>query len=174
MKPHVWIVGFPRCGSASLCKALEILGWNPIHNPRHWDHIDGHDAAGDLFVTANWRTLAAMYPDSKFILNTRNFGEWLESLQRIPEFWESDRLYDRVYRDMVYGTDDPTNIQALHYAWLSHQSDVRGALGDRVLTFFQPFEWEPLCEFLEVSVPDVSFPWLNRRSCSDVVVRADQ
>ena len=171
-RPHVWIVGFPRCGSASLCEALRILGWNPIHNPRHWDQLEGHNAAGDVMITAPWRQLACMFPRSRIILNTRSFASWTQSLRRIPGFWRSGFLYDRYYRQAVYGTDDPADVETLRRAWEAHHADVQRTIPHRqLLVFPQPFAWEPLCAFLGLSVPSAPFPWLNRRSNSDAVVR---
>lgn len=154
-----------------------MLGWNPVHNPRHWDHLDGHDAAGDVFVTAHWHSLMMMYPDSKFVLNTRPFGDWLESLKRIPGFWESDRNFDRYYRRKVYrGAGSPSDGATLSRAWYDHHRQVTIAFRhssqkNRLLSVSLPFEWKPLCEFLGVPVPDEPFPWLNRGHCDDAVVR---
>jgi hypothetical protein len=170
-RPPVWICGFPRCGSASLCQALKILGWNPIHNPRHWDDLQGHDAAGDVFVTAHWRALLAMFPQARFILNTRPFPEWVESLKRIPGFWKSPLLFDRFYRLAAYGTDDLTDRERLAWAWMRHHDQVRSKIpSQQLLVLEQPFSWPPLCDFLGLPCPTKAFPWLNRRSNRDARV----
>jgi len=170
-RPHVWIVGFPRCGSASLCGGLRILGWNPIHNPRHWDQLEGHDAAGDAWITAHWWQLRDMFPGSRFILNTRDLSEWLKSLKRIPGFWRSPYAYDRYLRLVVYGADRPTGRE-LKIAWEKHHAQVRlGIQAADLLELPLPFSWERLCGFLDVPVPDQPFPWLNRGSCQDAEIR---
>jgi hypothetical protein len=171
-RPHVWIVGFPRTGTTSLAVALRTLGWNPIDNPRHWDHLDGHDAAADVFATAHWRELLALYPDSRLVLSTRSFDDWVVSLRRIPGFWRSRRAFDRYHRLRVYGTDDVRDERALRRAWDRHHAAVTETVPpDRLLVLPQPFAWGPLCRFLGVAVPDVPFPHLNRLSCDDVPVR---
>lgn len=168
MISYVWIIGFPRCGSASLCEALRILGWNPIHNPRHWDQIENHDAAGDAWITAHWHELYSMFPESKFILNLRDVDSWLVSLHRIPEFWQSDMLYDQYLRSRIYGTHDVTDVMTLRTRWDDHVDAVRKSIPrDQLLEFYQPFRWEPLCEFLSVAIPDCDFPWRNRATCTD-------
>lgn len=167
-RPHVWIVGFPRCGSASLCQALGMLGWNPIHNPRNWDQLEGHDAAGDVMITAHWRELSRMFPQSLLILNSRTFDDWAVSLQRIPGFWRSGLLYDRYYREAVYRGATPDTPDRLRDVWEAHHEAVRQEVPrNRLLKLPLPFAWEPLCEFLDVPVPSVSFPWLNRQSHRD-------
>lgn len=173
MKSCVWITGFPRCGGASLCRALNILGWNSIHNPRHWDDLQGHNAAADILITAHWRELAKMFPKSRFILNTRDFEDWLKSLRRIPEFWCSPLAFDRYYQMAVYGTNDPTDRATLERVWRRHHHDVVATLpADRLLVMPQPFGWDVLTEFLGVGQPRVPFPWLNRRSEADARVNA--
>jgi hypothetical protein len=172
VRPHVWIVGFPRCGTASLCEALRILGWNPIHNPRNWDELEGHDAAGDVMITAHWRELDHMFLRSRFVLNTRDFASWARSLRRIPGFWRSPLLYDHFYRVKVYGTCSVYSREALWAAWERHHEEVQATIpADRLLVLPLPLDWQPLAEFLGMPVPDVPFPWLNRRSNRDAVVR---
>lgn len=174
MRPYVWIVGFPRCGTASLCEALRILGWNPIHNPRNWDQLEGHDAAGDVMITAHWRELGRMFPGSMFILNTRRFEDWLVSLTRIPGFWKSPLAHDRYYRQKVYRGCRPGNAAAMAEVWRRHHEQVREAIPqERLLELSLPFDWEPLCTFLVVASPSGRFPWLNRRHCRDAVVRLE-
>jgi len=165
----VWIVGFPRCGSASLCDALGQLGWNAVHNPRRWDDLNGRDAAGDLMITAHWADLLGLFPGSRFILNTRDFASWCQSLLRIPSFWTSQGAFARYYRPRVYGTDDPRDTIALARAWKAHHAEVRRRVPhEQLLIYPQPFAWGPLAEFLGVEVPFHPFPQLNRRSADDV------
>jgi hypothetical protein len=159
----VFVVGFPRCGSSSLCAAMRILGWNAIHNPRSWDQVQGHDCAGDLFVTAHWRDLYAMFPEGKFILNTRDFSAWADSLTVIDQFWAADWLFNNYYRQRVYGTKSWDDRTALRRAWDKHHAEVFTTIpGEQLLVFEQPFTWGPLCRFLGVNVPAAPFPWLNR------------
>lgn len=174
MKESVWIIGFPRCGTVSLCEALRLLGWNPLHNPRHWDMLEGHNASGDVLITAHWRRLFEMFPNAKFILNTRELGDWLRSLNRIPGFWRSPRLYDRYHRLAVYGTEDVTDRKALQAAWDRHHAEVLATIPKRqLLVLPQPFQWPPLCDFLGVPVPNMPFPWKNRNTHSDAVIRLE-
>ncbi|WP_417850318.1 sulfotransferase family protein [Thalassoglobus sp.] len=170
--PQVWVIGFPRCGTVSLCDALTILGWTPLHNPRHWDMLEGYNAAADVFITAHWRELFEMFPDDKFILNTRDLESWLQSLQRIPGFWKSRLLYDRYHRLKVYGTEDVSDHQTLTSIWEEHHREVSATIpSDQLLKLSLPFSWKPLCEFLQVPTPDQPFPWKNKKTHSDAVIR---
>ena len=170
-KPHVWIVSLPRCGTTSLSAALRVLGWNPIDNPRHWDQIEGHNAAGDVMIATPWRELLEMFPDSKFILSPRRFNAWKKSLLRIPGFWTSPMLYDQYYRNALFG-NSPVNCGGLRHVWDRHQDAiVRTIPPARLLRLPLPFHWEPLCQFLGQPIPAVKFPWLNRLGHQDVPIR---
>lgn len=169
-RPHVFVVGFPRCGTASLCRALALLGWNPIHNPRSWDQLEGHDAAADVFVTAHWRELLQAFPRAKFILNQRDVNDWLASLKRIPGFWRSRQLFDRIYRRRVYGSDRPSQSTLLN-RWDQHCRDVIRTVPERQRLIWRLGDgWEPLCEFLDCEVPSAVFPWLNNNHSRDAGV----
>lgn len=159
MKPSVWIVGLPRCGTRSLCEALRILGWNPIHNPRHWDELDGHDAAGDVLIAAHWRELFRMMNGSRFILSTRPFDEWMRSQKAIPGFWKSSLFFDAYHRETLYGTHRMDDRERLLLAWGRHHAEIRSVIpADRLLELPMPFAWRSLCAFLGVRVPAEPFP----------------
>jgi len=148
------------------------LGWNPIHNPRNWDQLEGYNAAGDVMITAHWRELLAMFPRSRFIMNTREFVGWTRSLRRIPGFWRSHFLYDRYYRQAVYGTNSVEDVRALREAWERHHEAVITTIPQsQLLVMPQPFSWAPLSAFLGVPAPSIAFPWLNRHSNRDAVIR---
>jgi hypothetical protein len=134
--------------------------------------LEGHDASGDVFITAHWRELRQMFPNSKFVLNTRNVEDWLASQRRIPGFWRSEQLYDRYHRLTVYGTHDVEDQATLRAAWERHHREVEDTIAKhQLLVLHQPFEWEPLCRFLGVPVPEQPFPWKNRKTNTDAVVR---
>lgn len=172
-KPHVWIVSLPRCGTTSLSEALCILGWNPIDNPRHWDQLEGHNAAGDVMIATHWRELFRMFPNSKFILSPRRFTAWRKSLRRIPGFFTSSMLYDQYHRDALFGCH-PLDRAGLRAAWNRHHDAIASTIPpDRLLRLPLPFSWEPLCQFLDRPIPAVPFPWLNRLGHQDVPIRIE-
>ncbi len=161
MNPSVWIVGLPRCGTRSLCEALRILGWTPIHNPRHWDELDGHDAAGDVLIAAHWRQLLRISPHARFILSTRPFEDWLLSQNAIPGFWSSQLYFDAYHREALYGLHNFEDRGRMLNAWDRHHAEIRSTVPcDRLLELPMPFAWEPLCRFLGVGVPMSHFPWI--------------
>lgn len=163
-RPPVWCVGLPRTGTVSICAALGILGWRPVHCPRGWDGLEGFNAAGDIWIAARWRDLLQVTPGARFVLTTRDFDSWVRSHRSgaIEGFWRSARWWDRVHRRTVYGTDDRNDAETLRQAWDRHHAEIRATIpACQLLELPQPFAWDPLCAFLGVDAPRVQFPHHN-------------
>ena len=93
--------GFGRTGTASLKRALEILGFGPCHHmeevmahpeqvphweaivagePVEWDEVfSGYRSQVDWPGAHVWRELAAAYPDAKVIHSHRPDEAWWKS-----------------------------------------------------------------------------------------------
>jgi len=100
-----------------------------------------------------------MMNGSRFILSTRPFDEWLRSQEKIPGFWESHRFFDAYHREKLYGTHRMDDRKRLLLAWERHHAEIREVVpAGQLVELPMPFAWEPLCRFLDVSVPAVSFP----------------
>lgn len=75
-------IGLSRTGTSSLNQALISLGFKSVHYPpiNHlFDVMEKYDAATDTTVAVKYKQLDRKYPNSKFILTTRDIGEWLRS-----------------------------------------------------------------------------------------------
>jgi hypothetical protein len=161
-----------------MCQALKILGWNPLHAPRNLAYFNHCNAAADVLCTLHYKFLNARWPDSLFILNTRPFEHWLESLQRCQYFWnketnappgfclgaDHDHTVDLVTRlfGSVYG-----NRAAVQEAYDRHHQDVqhwfRHKPAQLKVLNIETAAWPELCDFLGQPVPKGEpFPWSNR------------
>ncbi|MCA8941749.1 MAG: sulfotransferase family protein [Planctomycetes bacterium] len=183
--------GFGRTGTMSMKAALEQLGLGPCYHmveclprgPHHWQKwvdaahgdadwdsiFDGFASTVDFPACSNYRELAEHYPDAKVVLTLRDAESWYESTQdtifaphwidylrevEMGEFIQAhinDYLGDRMH-------DKEHLIRRFH----EHADAVRKAIpAARLLEFEVKQGWEPLCEFLEVPVPDGPFPFVN-------------
>lgn len=140
-----------------------------------WDEVfAGYRSQVDWPGARFWRELASFYPDAKVILTVRDPDEWFDSVQAtITPFAAShgqnenamtnaisglahrlvvDGVFDNRISDRAYATD----------AFNAHIAEVQAALpASRLLTFDVRQGWEPLCAFLGVPVPGITFPKLN-------------
>lgn len=167
----VFGIGLSRTGTTSLTRALEILGFSAVHFPTSMEKIKAYDAATDTPVAATFRLLDKKYPGSKFIYTTRALEPWLQSCKwlwvRNSEYFK-DSIFVRGVHIWLYGrgTFDRSAFTA---AYDRHQNDVLGYFAERpddllVLDICGGAGWDKLCVFLDVPVPDVPFPWANKKS----------
>jgi len=152
-----------------------------------WDRIfDGFQSTVDWPGGYFYRELMDKYPDAKVLLSVRDPEAWARSMrdtvwgiacgdvmiahlsravEQINPKWHA---YMELVRRLLWqerGTfadfDHSTPgglIEGFHRYVETVKSDVPS---DRLLVWQTKDGWEPLCEFLEVDVPDVPLPYLN-------------
>jgi len=145
--------------------------------PVEWEDVfSGYNSAIDWPSTHYWRELADIYPDSKILLSLRPADRWwgsfsgtikklLEIRHTIPD------EYPRSILDMAYkliaeqtfkgGMDDKAIVLSEYQKRID---DVKQTIpADRLLVFEVTEGWAPLCEFLNLPIPDVEFPRSNSK-----------
>jgi hypothetical protein len=184
--------GLGRTGTASLKVALEELGLNKCYhmaevmlNPSHmqlwtdaadgnadWERIfDGYAAGVDYPVCAFWRELAEYYPSAKVLLSVRDAERWFESTQATifsPRFreWAQGTPFGVMGEKIVYADfGDRIEDRDFMVGYFERRvAEIKTAIPvDRLLVHEVQQGWAPLCEFLDVPVPDKPFPRVNSR-----------
>jgi hypothetical protein len=188
--------GFGRTGTMSLKLALERLGFvkcyhmtevfqHPEHIPMwaaahrgervDWEKLyEGYRASVDWPSCNLWEEHAALYPNAKVILSTRDPDSWYESVMntiyvasmRMRESDDpalkraGDWAYEIVWKGVFGGrVEDRSHAIAVYNA---HVARVKATLPkSRLLVFEAKQGWEPLCRFLRVDVPDEPYPRVN-------------
>ncbi len=105
MKRKVFCIGLNKTGTTSLHEAFRILGLRSVHFIDHngnnikrvirhnyvsgndiLEGIDEYDAysdwSTDKYTVEIFKEFDKQYPGSKFILNTRDLSEWLDSKEK--------------------------------------------------------------------------------------------
>jgi len=174
--------GMPRTGTATLCEALRILGYNAIHHEPErmtlWPKIctvpfhvfDDVDAVTDAPAAMYWRELRRVY-GCKVILTVRDEEKWWESIK-----WHSYEIltggdiehirYTEAMHGLLFGVPQP------HEYWYrrryrEHNGLVIGGVPADELLIMDiegGDRWEKLCPFLGCRVPKAEFPWKNRKT----------
>ena len=150
-----------------------------------WEEIfDVSAATVDWPGSFFYRELIDVYPDAKVLLSVRDGDGWASSMR--DTIW--GLLYgDMLIRDLsdARGRVDPKwrgyielmkemwqrsglmDGEATSAEWMSgameryHEEVQRAVPADRLLVWSVSDGWEPLCEFLDVPVPEMPFPHLN-------------
>lgn len=141
-----------------------------------WDAMfRGYRSQVDWPGAAYWRQLAAHYPDAKVVLSVRDPDAWFDSVQAtVGPFMTvmrgkhsnahmnaiSEMCADFIARDIFDNRmDDRAHATAVFTA---HVDEVRDTLpADRLLVYETGSGWGPLCDFLDVPVPEEPYPNTN-------------
>jgi hypothetical protein len=120
-----------------------------------------------------WRELTARHPDARVILTVRDADEWYESAARTI-FPAANRPIPpdpavAAFRAMVDATiwtgtfgGRFADRAAMIKLFQDHEAAVRAEIApDRLLVYRVTEGWGPLCDFLDVPVPEQPFPRLN-------------
>jgi sulfotransferase family protein len=151
-----------------------------------WDEIFGDSPSTVDWPSAfHWRELVDVYPDAKVLLSVRDHEGWARSMQdTICQIYFGDSLVHHLVQaryhvdpdfkgwvdlmiDMFWQGRGPfagTNGESekmipLAEGWNQEVKDTVPA--ERLLVWEPKDGWEPLCEFLEVGVPDEPLPHVN-------------
>jgi hypothetical protein len=196
--------GYGRTGTLSLKLALERLGftkcyhmmevfghpehvpmWAAAHRgePVDWEKLyEGYRATVDWPSCNLWREHAALWPNAKVILSTRDPDSWYDSvmntiyksstqmkssddatMRRFGE-WATEITWKRIFDNRMH---DRAYVIGVYNA---HVERVKATIPpSRLLVFEARQGWAPLCRFLGVDVPDEPYPRVN--TTEDFAVR---
>ena len=185
--------GMGRTGTASLKVAIEALGIGDCYhmsevlkNPEFikgwisaaegkpdWDTIfSGYSATVDNPGCNYWKELAAHYPDAKVILTTRDAGTWFESTNEtihsaeFASFMKNSPFGEMIQKTMWDRMENRMQDREHMVDFFNRRStEITASIpAERLLVYQVSDGWKPLCEFLDVPVPDMEFPRINSRN----------
>jgi hypothetical protein len=149
----------------------------------NWDEIfAGYQSTVDWPGSYYYRELREAYPDAKVLLSVRSAESWAKSMlesiggmfygdmmmtdlssarERIDPAWSE---YCELMREMWHRSGllprGGADAASLARAFERHNAEVQDAFDD-VLVWSPADGWEPICELLEVPVPETPFPRVN-------------
>lgn len=168
MRTKVFGIGFPKTGTSSLGRALQMLGYRlqrginvnrpnrpqielPVTREKLFNlarpYSHRYDAFEDFPWMALYREMDREHPGSKFILTVRDEAAWLRSVQR---HFRTIRSRPVLY---LAGEDGPeASHEALFNAYRAHNKAVQDYFSDRpgdlLLLDVDDADWPLLCRFL--------------------------
>jgi hypothetical protein len=140
-----------------------------------WDEaFAGYRSQTDWPGALVWRELAAHYSSAKVVLTVRDPDDWYDSFSAtIVPLVEGHGTYPDAHANRVttmghkllgkvFGAGRWKDRADAISVFNAHNAEVQRTIPpDRLLTLDVSQGWEPLCAFLGVSVPAISFPKLN-------------
>lgn len=136
--------------------------------------LSGYVAAVDWPAAMFWRELSEANPDAVVLLSLRDSPQvWWQSLDKtilpyarmstLPDWRDGCGLTDLLERfTQSEHWDDP---EVLMTAYERHNDQVRRSIPPGRLVEWYPGDgWEPVCAALGLPLPNIPFPWINRRA----------
>lgn len=167
------------------CYHMMEVAQNPSHR-QHWLDIaagkavdwhalfSGYQATVDWPSANFWQEQMAAFPDAKVLLSRRDPDNWYDSVMNTiwkfshagessddPERQRGAELAFKVIWEPVFDRrmDDRAHVISIFEA---HNQKVIDTVPADKLLVYQPGDgWQPLCEFLDVPVPDEDYPRVN-------------
>lgn len=182
----IFNIDFNKSGTRSLAAAMRILGYRALHfwidgerivdivvrnEAQHRPLLTGiedHDFFSDFNGSAYLPALYEQYPGSKFILTVRDMDSWLDSRAYHVQRNLTDSQYSHNYLSLApdkWRQDRATRHQLIDNFF----RDRRGEL--LVIDICGGQGWETLCPFLGKPIPQVAFPYLNKREDMDKKIK---
>jgi hypothetical protein len=155
-----------------------------LEGDAQWSEMfDGFESAVDWPASFFYRELFEVSPGAKVLLSVREGESWARSMRDTiwgviygdillrhlsdarcvvdPKWRGYTNLMDAMWQRLGLSGQDVTPEQMIS-GMERYNEEVRQAVpADRLLVWSVTDGWEPLCDFLGVSVPDAPFPHLN-------------
>lgn len=157
-----------------------------VDGEQPWDQVfEGFQATVDWPGSYFYKELADHYPDAKVLLSVRSADGWVKSMRetiwglfygdilirdlsfarcRVDAKWRGyiEMMEEMWQRSGLIADGANTTPEAMGAAFERFNQEVQQTIpSDRLLVWSPGDGWEPLCEFLELPVPDTPFPHLN-------------
>jgi len=136
----------------------------------------GYESQVDWPGASHWQEASIAFPDAKVIHTERPEDDWwasfngtigkffamMDGFDLPPEFTEIFGVMRAGVLPRAFG--DYTDRDSAIEGYRANNARVREVIpADRLLVFNVADGWEPLCQFLDVPVPDVPFPRTHAR-----------
>ncbi|WP_127845051.1 sulfotransferase family protein [Psychroflexus aestuariivivens] len=181
----IFCIGLNKTGTSSLHEAFKILGFKSVHflddkgnnikdiierNYHNNEHvlkgISHYEAFSDWDRDETshkvFKLFDQQYPNSKFILNTRDLDSWLNSrekhVRRNQKSFSANfgmkKSWLKIDRE-AWSVHFKRHHQSIYEYFEGRESDIL------VFDVTQGDSWDKLCSFLDVETPKVAFPKAN-------------
>lgn len=140
----------------------------------------GFQATVDFPANVLYQELMALYPEAKIIHTVRDPERWYEStydtiyrarfvfpdwlLRLVPFLRRFMEMQDGMFWQTLFEGQFEDRQRALQIFHEYTEEVKRTVPAERLLIFRVADGWEPLCQFLDVPVPDTPFPHVNDKA----------
>lgn len=166
-----------KTGTTTLNRALSILGYRVSHNSwqwlysimrNDWEKVSKlaleWDALEDNPIPLIYKELDQLFPNSKFILSTRESDAWYQSVS-----YHIGNLISPMH-EWLFGLGKGLPMKDKNHAiavYETHQKAVRDYFQSRpndllIIDVTKTQNWDAICTFLGEPIPKEAFPHANQ------------
>ena len=191
MTVKYYVVSLPRSGTSSICKMANICGLSASHAPvsslksKSLSNYFNFFSDTPVYCPSEIENILKyedIYP--KFIYINRDFGEIFESWNKVGLYKnykamllaKSDKLHHLKKFDLNSYQDAFSNMELKSDNYLEifqkHKESVFSIIkkSNRPLLEYSFSDgWKPFCDFLEVTIPNIDIPVLNKNKMFDQI-----
>ena len=174
-----------------IAKPKKLKYWKELEHDGQTDFetlFDGYQATVDFPGYPYYKILLQKYPNAKVVLTKRDFESWYESTSKtiwkagpqtvlakvalLSKMIFSESLRDtfkciKFMRSTYLGKQFGSNFASKSNAetvFFNHIKEVSEYVPKEQLLVYEVAEgWQPLCDFLNVDIPNEPFPHLNKK-----------
>ena len=177
----VFGIGWAKTGTTTLASCFKILGYNHQTQDlkltldlekndfsRIFASVDAHDTFEDWPWLLLYKELDTQYPNSKFIMTTREQTGWVKSYKNMLKTQGKASGHMNKIRTILYSLPFPNvTEEQLIARYDKHVADVKEYFKDRpndllILNWKNGDGWKEICEFLGKEIPTEPFPHANK------------
>lgn len=148
----------------------ETVDWRALYK--------GYRATVDWPSASFWRELRVAYPNAKVILTLRDSEQWYTSVMNTiwklsstalaegqrrgdEKMVERALMTDEVVWGGVFGNRMDDRDHVIECFERHNQAVIDSVPAEQLLVYRPGDGWEPLCEFLQLPIPDTDYPKMN-------------
>lgn len=148
----------------------EAVDWRALYK--------GYRATVDWPSASFWRELRVAYPNAKVILTLRDSEQWYTSVMNTiwklsstalaegqrrgdEKMVERALMTDEVVWGGVFGNRMDDRDHVIECFERHNQAVIDSVPAEQLLVYRPGDGWEPLCEFLQLPIPDTDYPKMN-------------
>ena len=170
-------IGLNKTGTKTLGNCVENLGlrnksydlellldYSKDNYNKIFNTVSSYDSFEDWPWPLLFKELDSKYPQAKFILTTRlNSEVWFNSLCKHAKITGPTKA-----REIVYGYSMPMENPEHHKEFYKlHNTNVQNYFSGRpskllTVCWEKGDGWQQICSFLDIPVPDMPFPHINK------------
>lgn len=164
LRKKVFGIGLPKTGQTSLATAMQIIGYHVVQYPYYDYQIKSNNFAIDIPVALRYKELDKQFPNSKFILTTREYKSWIKSIKNHYRNNPARKRHPAIlkYRELFWGTIH-FNQKIMTKIYYKHNQEVLEYFKNRkndllILDVDSPNKWKKICSFLSKNAPAIKYP----------------